>query len=425
MPISGGLAGSGGGALVLESVNRLYTTNAAAGNASDNVIFMGTSAGAANAGTRNIGLGINASRNAFTTDLIVIGNNNPTNIGQMGSNDGSTLIGNAILSSFTPSVSKDLTASVLIGNSIFSTLSVATDVTRNVVVGFEAGKGLAGSITPVFDCVDNVILGYRAGYALQNDSGAIEAVIIGSKTLDSTSPGSSYNYRGVVIGALAAESANIANSVIIGNQAAPGVNTTYSGTTRLDTSNDVIIGPQAGGALRLSVNNTFVGSSCCGQLEYGSYNTVIGSDTNLIGAVGGSPLSLGNTVIGNAAGNYNVATKYVISIGNLSARSTATVADGAVFIESYPSALHDGAVPFLFGNSQNGNLMLGNREDGTGAINRVFGTGAVNNFKIQKGVAPSTPPDLGVSLYVTEAAGVYTLRAIGPAGTPVVVATGL
>ncbi len=426
MPISGGIAsGGGGGYLALTNTNRIIGSNAGAGNASDEVIFMGASAGAANAGARNIGAGIDAARNAFTTDLIVIGNHCPTRIGETGGNTGGILIGNNVLDTFQPSALHDLESSVFVGLNAGASLNFADSVTGNVGIGHEVLRGNStGGVAGLDALAYNVAIGYRCGAGTTVSGGADNSVLIGARLVDNAAIRASVVESSVLIGAFTARAIVCASSVIIGTQAVLGTVTTYSGTTQTESANDTVLGYGAGNALRRSFSQTIIGAGAANTLEHGDENVCIGAETLLTGVVGASAVCVGNLVLGYQAG-LSEATNYVIAIGRRAGRSATSIPDSSFYLEGAPSALNANAVPFLYGNLVNGNLMLGNRENAGGPLSRAFGTGAVNNFKIQEGTAPSTAPDNGASLYVQNTAGVYSLRVIGPGGVAQVLATGL
>lgn len=432
MPISGGIAGGGGGYLSLIPNGRIIGSNAGAGNASDNVIFIGTDAGAANAGTRNIGIGNNAAKNAFTTDLIVIGYGNPTRIGEIGGNLGGQLIGNSILAAFFPSALVDCVAITAVGNAVMGAANPGTGLDSVVAFGYHALYGRVGTggggAPPTSNYSDVVAIGRECGAAVGTLGGVNSTVLIGAyaASVPHTSNPDGFIFplffnESVIVGTGACLNFQGDSVVAVGAYALAG--SAVSNVTINTSDRITAVGHTAGLSFTRGFDNVFLGSASATDLVNGTGNTLIGASTVQADGGIGDPSNY-NTIIGFEAGNANRQTSAVF-IGRHAGNSVPASAIGLFVLENVASAVHAEATPYLYGDMTNGNLMLGNREDATGPLNRLFGANAVNNWKIQLGTPPTTAPDEGVSLYVKKVVGVYSLCCMGPGGVEQVIKTGL
>lgn len=430
MPLSGGISGGGGGGyFALTTANRVSGSNAGVGNASDDVFFGGGGAGNGNAGQYNIGIGVNAARQAQTARLIVIGSHAPSNIGINGINNGSVLIGNEIAAAFTPGAPSDLDSTVAIGNEVLQVAAPTGGISRNVIIGWRALNCSTDFHIGFGTALDaNVVIGSECGKAISHEGGLGSSVLIGSAVASlpraSGGPNSSLDLSScVAIGTEAMLKVTATECVAIGVSALSGGFVPFSGIEGYDGLGTTAIGSYSGSALTKGDENTFLGYLTAGTLEVGQFNTIFGARADVFGTQ--ALPSDNNLVIGYTAGNSSIRLNRNVFIGNYSGLGLTVATTDTLALEHVKSAFHAGAVPFLFGELPSGNLMLGNRENVGGALNRLFGTGAINNFKIQEGTAPSTAPDAGVSIYVQNTAGVYSLRCIGPGGVAQVLATGL
>lgn len=439
MPISGGVGGGGSGYFALSNTNRIVGSNAGSGNASNDVFFGGLNAGAANAGTRNIGIGTEACRQAFTTDLIVIGYNNPRSMGIDGSNAGGVLIGSGILATFGPATAtRDVIDNVLIGQKILGVINPNGGVLSNVVIGgAETLKGLEDQgATPTTNVLNaSVVVGMRTGAAIDRRGGISDTVLIGYSVGDTpaVSDPDGFNialqyYSSVGVGAGALQAHAGTNLVAVGAFALGGAGFRVgsgSGARPGNSSDNVAVGSSSGEVLCAGTGNVFLGSVGAQGLTSGSDNILIGVSTALPSV--GLGQNSRNILIGSRAGIVAPAAATTstdnIFIGTLAGKEFAATVNNKFTLEHFDSALNAFARPFLYGELDQGNLMLGRAEDASGPLLRGF-NGGTNTFILQPGTAPGALAGK-VGLYVTETAGVFSLRCIGPSGVATVIATGL
>lgn len=349
-----------------------------------------------------------------------------------------------------------------------------TDPTRsaddNVIVGFNAGRqyqateaviigsGALDGALPDLDADGVVAIGFDAYGALVQTHADNGLVAIGHNAL-AIYPGNSTHRNMTAIGAGVLERFDgaihaLQSAVYIGTRAGFNWNTGGSdatvigfeagggrGTVGAGGGAVTILGDRAGHQLTTGQNHVLIGDDAGRDAVNNLRNTIIGSTA---GQTGGSTSGDDNVLVGfDAAGSYGddntvIGSSAAASMSQLQDRNTfvgqgiaepggnQNVVIGCqagtgytfsptanVFALETRNTLANNLLGLLYGEFDDGNLLVGSTVDGNGdPINRDLG-GGTNTLKIMEGTAPSSNPVGGGFLYVT--AGALNYR--GSAGT--------
>lgn len=362
-----------------------------------------------------IAIGRQAAINNKSNLIIVIGNDAaPGLLLDSGHNEGTIVIGHGALASKTLAFTDS--PDIVIGRNAMQNCSGGA-TGGNVVIGEEALQGDLLNDNPL----NNVIIGHRAARNINNNSVA-NSVIIGKEAGKTTGAASNTHNNAVLIGSQAGENiSGTANANV-----AVGVNAMANGST---LSNNVAIGAATMDSLTTGSGNVAVGAAALTATSTGGDNVAIGNDCAIDNLTGIRSVYIGSTVNADTGKSYTDS----ILIG-FRAGATGTgvpITTGAFVVEAVPG-IGVNPVPFLFGDMNDANLVLGMHVDVSGVpIDRDLSGSCVlklldaDSTVGAGGGIPVANPTGGVFLFVDLASGANgELLARFPNGTVAVVAAG-
>lgn len=394
----------GGGFFEGESVDRIKGENAGPIDAGANVYLMGTRAAQNNTGDRVICFGQDIADQNALDDIICIGyQTGPETLGTweaeaggaifIGTNAGREMRTNGIVQAFHGG------PNVVIGKEAVQFMVASTsagDVSSgNVAVGYRAGY--TGNYTTVENVSRyNTFIGARVGE--EWTSVAQNNVVIGYLAHGESGSSANSGSTNTVIGAEAGREMvnSTGRNVLIGFRA--GETCRGSQNTLIGYANSV--STSAGDQVLIVGTQSFVGNSCQNSITIGSFSDITGNSEGAI------LLGYRQDLPNNHA--------YSIVLGHTAGQSGNFPALRSFVVESVPTgltALH--AKPYLYGDLDNGNLILGNHTDGTSTpLNRdMSGNNVLKLLDAASGSAaqvnsvPSANPSGGIFLYYDSAAG--------------------
>lgn len=399
------LSEPGGGAFNEDSVNRIYSENAGVPSV-DNVFYVGTDAGLNNVGGDVIAIGSGALDAGNVADgVIAIGRNA---LGAYDSGEaGAIAIGDnaAPLVENMRATADDGAGSIFIGRNALATYEGSTFFRYNVLIGEDVGGRITGSSAQQA----NVMVGYRAGY-----------------NWSSAPPNfSTFIGREAGGGRVTATASGANGNTGVGDRALHNLS---SG------SNNTALGKDAGQSLQSGIRNTFIGYQAGESISGSDQTTLIGmaagqsagDDTICIGYQSGTGINSTDTdsiVIGTSAVSNAISGTFGnnnIVIGTRAADYSASPSPMQnAFVVEY--GIGGTNVPFLYGEMNNANLMIGGSVDGSGNPDQRSFNGGINGcLKLQDvTTAPSGAVGAGGILFVDAGA----LKFLGGAGTVTTVAT--
>lgn len=357
-------------------------------------------------------IGHQAGRDNKANDAVIIGSGAAPNLQFAGgNNDGAVVIGRNALN--LQGLNDDTgEALVVIGRNAAANTR-GNFVRTSVIIGTDALQGSLISQT----VQANVIIGHRAGGNLNGNTVAA-SVLIGRFAGEGPGAGISAHSGNVFIGDQAGRN-NVSGTGVtgIGNSAllinSSGQRNTALGALCMDSTTT-------------GSDNTAVGASALSANSAGANNVAIGKDADIDNLTGSANVVIGQAANADNGQSYN--NSIIIGRRAAATGTAVPVTTGAFVVESVVG-IGVNAVPFLFGDMANGNLVLGDHANaGTGAaIDRDTGNGTCT-LKLQDASlngAPTNAPGGGMFLWFDSTAGVANgeLRARAPGGAIVTVAT--
>jgi hypothetical protein len=332
-----------GGFFVQGNTNAIIGNTSGENNTGNNVFFVGQDAGDDNIADNIVGIGTQAAGNFNEApNVIVIGNGNLTN-GMLSAADGSVFIGHGILpdqprtANFEQMVvigsGLGLITSTFTRNCVFIGTNIATVANTNLQSNVSVGAESA-SRANLNTHANSVGVGYRAGRGTGTASQSFNGnTAVGSRAMENTFSGQ--------------------NTVAIGN------NAMGDGTVTANINTCVGIG--AGEDLTSGLSNIVLGAYTVGVGHSTQDSMVMIGNQQFIGA-GEQHLLLGNSIDKSGALTLNGH----IFIGNHAGASGGLIAGIAYFVlEGGTSTLGtpDTKIPFLLGDLDAANLMLGDHHN--------------------------------------------------------------